>query len=122
MINLKSLLVPAHRFVMIIGNGGATLSYITGGRFEKTWNINDFDSTSLAVFAAALDSHRRAPLSILVDMLEQSYRRESILIERGGENIEGFFRHGWYDGLDRPRRVWSALCQSRRHRLAMKKR
>lgn len=78
MIDLQSFLVPSRRFIMIIGNGGAVLSYISGGQIKKTWNISDIDTKSLGVFAAALDGHRRAPLTILIDMLEQSYRRESI--------------------------------------------
>ena len=78
MINLSSMFVPSRRFVMIIGNGGAALSYIADGRIEKTLNISDFDEESLDIFSAALNEHRRAPLSILIDMLEQSYRREAI--------------------------------------------
>ena len=69
MINLYSMFVPSRRFVMIIGNGGAALSYIADGRIEKTLNISDFDEESLDIFSAALNEHRRAPLSILFDML-----------------------------------------------------
>ncbi len=78
MIDLKSLMVPARRFVMIIGNGGAELSYISGGKIEESWLISDFEPESLDIFSNVLDENRRAPLTVLIDMLEQSYRRETI--------------------------------------------
>lgn len=78
MIDFKSFLVPTRRFVMIIGNGGAELSYIADNRVEKTWFISDIETSSLAVFSRALEKNRRVPISILIDMLEQSYRREAI--------------------------------------------
>ena len=78
MINLKSMMVPARRFVMIIGNGGAELSYVSGGKIEKSWSISDFEPESLGIFSNVLDHNRRAPVMVLIDMLEQSYRRETI--------------------------------------------
>ena len=78
MLKLASFLTPARRYVMIIGNGGAVLSFISGGRIEKTWNITEIDEASLLVFHGALNKHRRVPLTVLVDLQEQSYRREAI--------------------------------------------
>ena len=78
MIDLKSFLVPSRRFIMIIGNGGAMLSCVAGGRIENSWHIDNVDTKSLDSFSAILDENRRTPLSILIDMLEQSYRREAI--------------------------------------------
>ena len=78
MVDLKSMFTTSRRFIMIIGNGGAELSYIADNKIEQTWFISDFDEMSLDVFASALNAHRRVPLTILIDMLEQSYRRESI--------------------------------------------
>ena len=78
MIDLKSLMVPARRFVMIIGNGGAELSYVSSAKIEESWSISDFEPESLDIFSNALDENRRAPVSVLIDMLEQSYRRETI--------------------------------------------
>ena len=78
MIDLKSMVTTSRRFVMVIGNGGAALSYVTRSKVEKSWFISDFSDESLDIFAAATHEHRRVPLTILIDMLEQSYRRETI--------------------------------------------
>ena len=78
MIDLKSFLIPARRFVMVIGNNGAILSYINNGRVENIWEIRELNESSLATFSSVLDKQRRVPVSILIDLLEQSYRRESI--------------------------------------------
>lgn len=75
---LKSLLAPARRFVLVFGNRGATLAYVDGGKVQETWSIADLDELSLATLTNALDARRRAPLVVLVDLLEQSYRREAI--------------------------------------------
>ena len=75
---LGKFLSPARRFVLVIGNGGAVLANVAGGRIEKSWAISDFEDRSLAIFAEALEENRRVPLVVLIDMLEQSYRREAI--------------------------------------------
>lgn len=75
---LRNLLGAARRFVLVIGNGGALLADVAGGRIGKSWAISDFEDHSLAVIAQALERNRRVPLVVLIDMLEQSYRREAI--------------------------------------------
>ena len=75
---LQKFLGSARCFVLVIGNEGAVLAYVAGGRVEKSWAIDDLGEESLATFAAALANRRRTPLVVLIDMLEQSYRREAI--------------------------------------------
>ena len=78
MAKLKGFVGPSRCFVLTIGNEGAILAHVSGGRVDRTWSIDDHEETSLASFAEALRKRRRTPLTILIDMLEQSYRRESI--------------------------------------------
>lgn len=78
MISLAPLFTSERRYVLLIGGGGASLGYINRGQIEKFWNINDFSVDSLDIFTAALDRHPYTPLLILIDTVEQSYRRETI--------------------------------------------
>jgi hypothetical protein len=75
---LKNLLGSSRRFVLVFGNRGAILVFVEDGKVTETWSINDLEDASLAILTDALDDRRRVPLSVLVDMLEQSYRREAI--------------------------------------------
>ena len=73
-----NILGQSRRFVLVIGNAGAVLSYVAAGRVHRRWLINEIDDTSLEEMAKELDKRRRVPLSVLVDVLEQSYRKETI--------------------------------------------
>ncbi len=75
---LEKFLGATQRFVLVIGNEGAMLAYVAGGRVEQSWSISDLEEHSFDTFARALDRNRRLPLVVLIDVLEQSYRREAI--------------------------------------------
>ncbi len=73
-----NILGQSRRFVLVIGNAGAVLSYVAAGRVHRRWTIDEIDDASLEELAKALDKRRRVRLSVLVDVLEQSYRKEAI--------------------------------------------
>lgn len=75
---LRSLFTRSRRYVLIIGNAGAVLSYIVRGQVHARWSVSSADAESLRAIAEALNKRRGAPLTVLFDILEQSYRREAI--------------------------------------------
>ena len=75
---LRSLFTRSRRYVLIIGNAGAVLSYIVSGQVHARWSVSSADAESLRTIAEALNKRRGAPLTVLFDILEQSYRREAI--------------------------------------------
>ncbi len=75
---LKDLLTRSRRYVLIIGNAGAVLSYIVRGRVRERWTVASADEESLRTLSEALDERRHVPLTVLFDILEQSYRKEAI--------------------------------------------
>ena len=74
----KALRQRGRRFVLIIGNAGAVLSYIVRGQVYRSWTVPSVDAESLGTISEALDKRRRTSLTVLFDILEQSYRREAI--------------------------------------------
>ena len=75
---LKRLLGPNPRYVLIIGNAGAVLSYVAGGRVLGKWTITDFGDAAVERLTNAIEERHRVPVIVLIDMLEQSYRRTAI--------------------------------------------
>ncbi len=75
---LKRLLSPNPRYVLIIGNAGAVLSYVAGGRVLGKWTVTDFGDAAVERLTNAIEERRRVPVIVLIDMLEQSYRRTAI--------------------------------------------
>lgn len=75
---LKRLLSPKPRYVLIIGNAGAVLSYVAGGRVLGKWTVTDFGDAAVERLTNAIEERRRVPVIVLIDMLEQSYRRTAI--------------------------------------------
>ena len=75
---LRSLFTRSRRYVLIIGNAGAVLSFIVRGHVQARWSVSSADDESLRTIAEALDKRRGASLTVLFDILEQSYRREAI--------------------------------------------
>lgn len=75
---LKRLLGPNPRYVLIIGNAGAVLSYVADGRVRGKWTVTDFGDAAVERLTNAIEERRRVPVIVLIDMLEQSYRRTAI--------------------------------------------
>lgn len=75
---LAKLLQPGRRYVLLLGSTGAVLAYVAGGRVQRVWHAAGGDAQSRQVFAQALGEHPRDAVVVLVDLLEQSYRKEAI--------------------------------------------
>ena len=72
---LRRLCPPSPRFVLTIGNEGGLLLELSGDRVRQQWPIAQAGDPALA---AALAETPRRPVVVVVDLLEQSYRKESI--------------------------------------------
>ena len=66
------------KFVLLLGNTGAVLSYVSRGRVQRSWYTSGLDGAARREFTAALHAQPRTPVVVLVDLLEQSYRKEAI--------------------------------------------
>jgi hypothetical protein len=69
---------PAARFVLAIGNEGAILIHLAGGRIRERWQVAGHDDEALASLAAPLTAAPRRPLLVVSDLLEQSFRKEAV--------------------------------------------
>ncbi len=73
---LKDLLLKRSRkFLLSVGDDGAVLVYLVGGQVEGRFFFNNVESIDIdKVFAGDVD----APISILVDVADQSYLQHSL--------------------------------------------
>jgi hypothetical protein len=74
---LGRLLATSPRFVLTIGNEGGLLAQIAGGRVIDARPVGT-DEAAFAELGAVLGKRARRPLVVLIDLLEQSYRQESV--------------------------------------------
>lgn len=72
---LRRLCPPSPRFVLTIGNEGGLLAELSGDRIRQQWPVTQPGDPTLA---AALAEAPRRPVVVVVDLLEQSYRKESV--------------------------------------------
>ncbi len=75
---LGRLLAPPPRFVLAIGNEGALLLHVAGARVVRQWRVDGHDEAALASLRATLGEAPRRPVVVVSDLLEQSYRRETV--------------------------------------------
>jgi hypothetical protein len=74
---LGRLLTPSPRFVLTIGNEGGLLAHVVAGRVTDVLQVGA-DKAALATLGAALAKRPARPLVVLIDLLEQSYRQETV--------------------------------------------
>lgn len=72
------LIPPRSRFVLTIANEGGLLLHLGGGRIQGEWCVTSLDDEALAGLARRLAATPKAPLVVVNDLLEQSYRRETV--------------------------------------------
>lgn len=75
---LKRFLAPGQRYVLVIGDKGAVLAHVVGGKVRRAWAVTDSHESALGSLADALAERPRVPVTVVVDLSEQSYRRETI--------------------------------------------
>ncbi|MDG1287667.1 MAG: hypothetical protein P8P30_08930 [Rickettsiales bacterium] len=64
-------------FIFFIGDEGAVISYVVGKRVEKKLFVTSSDGDSLGNLQKLLNSDPQAPISLLLDSIDQSYQTQS---------------------------------------------
>ncbi len=75
---IARLLAPAARFVLAIGNEGGLLLHLAGGALKDRWQVAGHDEAALQTLGAALAKAPKCPLVVVGDLLEQSYRKDTV--------------------------------------------
>jgi hypothetical protein len=68
----------SNKFVLTIGDDGAILVYFSGGKVKNAWFVPADAPEGPDGVTPFLALNKRAPVLILVDMLEQMYREENL--------------------------------------------
>ena len=68
----------AAKFVLIIGDEGGILSYIVGGKVERRLFAASANYSDSRAMLEALESDTKAPIYLLVDVMDQSYVQQSL--------------------------------------------
>ncbi len=76
-LSLKALRLPARNLTLVIGDDGTAL-YGDGVRNASGLFTPSFDDPAAAHIIERLQANPRAPVSLLLDILEQSYKRETV--------------------------------------------
>lgn len=66
------------RFVLVIGDDGALLVQMAGRQVRDAWFVGGDDPDGPEALAPYLAGDRKAPVAVLVDVLEQVYREEEL--------------------------------------------
>lgn len=74
----KLSIIDAHRFVLSVGDQGAILSYFHRKKLMKRLFASACDPDRTEEFVALLKKYPAAPISILVDVMDQSYVQNAL--------------------------------------------
>lgn len=66
------------KFVLIIGDEGGILSYLVGGRVERRFFAASANYADSRAMQEALEADPKAPIYLLVDVMDQSYVQQSL--------------------------------------------
>ena len=62
----------------MVGNEGAVLAYVKAGIVERHWAVASDDDVALEGLVEALREESQVPVTLLANVLEQTYRQETV--------------------------------------------
>lgn len=76
--NKKAAVSKAPRFVLLVGDEGAILAYVQGGKVLKRLFAPNTDMASVRPFNELFHANKHVPITVLVDVIDQNYVRHDL--------------------------------------------